>query len=58
MRVVMTLFVRDEADIIGELVRSHLDQGVHAFAVIDNGSTDRTTEILRRRDLAEHVHLT
>jgi hypothetical protein len=58
MRVVMTLFVRDEADIIGELVRYHLDQGVHAFAVIDNGSTDGTTEILRRRDLAEHVHLT
>src|SRR5262249_51655755 len=54
----MTLFVRNEADIIAELLRYHLNLGVAASAVVDNGSTDGTIDILRRHERAGQVHLT
>jgi hypothetical protein len=46
MRIVMTLKVRDEEDILADNLRFHLAQGVDFFVVTDNGSTDATPEIL------------
>ncbi len=46
MRLGMSLIVRDEADIIRENIKFHAQMGVDAFAIIDNGSTDGTREIL------------
>ena len=48
MRIVMTLIVRDEADVLEANLRVHRALGVDAFAVLDNGSTDGTPEILER----------
>ncbi|WP_308796737.1 glycosyltransferase family 2 protein [Agromyces silvae] len=46
MKLTMTLMVRDEADIVGAMIRHHAAQGVDAFIVTDNGSVDGTTQIL------------
>lgn len=46
VKLVMTLLVRDEEDIIADNIRFHADQGVDAFIVMDNLSTDRTPDIL------------
>jgi hypothetical protein len=48
MRLVMTLKVRDEEDVIGDNLRFHRALGVDFFIVMDNGSVDRTGEILAR----------
>ena len=42
MRIVMTLKVRDEADVIDANLRFHLAAGADFFIVTDNGSTDGT----------------
>ena len=47
MTLLMTLMVRDEADIVSAMLDHHIDQGVDFFIVTDNGSVDGTTEILR-----------
>jgi len=47
-RVVMTLLVRDEADIIESNVRFHYGNGVDQFVITDNGSTDGTVKVLER----------
>lgn len=47
-RLGMTLIVRDESDIVLENIKYHACQGVDAFAVLDNGSTDGTYEILEQ----------
>jgi hypothetical protein len=47
MKLVMTLLVRDEEDIVRENLDFHLAQGVDQVIVTDNGSEDATAEILR-----------
>jgi hypothetical protein len=47
MKLVMTLLVRDEQDIVRENLDFHLAQGVDEVIVTDNGSEDATVEILR-----------
>jgi len=44
----MTLVVRDEEDIIEANLLAHRALGVERFVILDNGSTDRTPEILER----------
>jgi glycosyltransferase involved in cell wall biosynthesis len=47
MKLVMTLLVRDEEDIVADAIDFHLAQGVDEVIVTDNGSEDGTLEILR-----------
>ena len=46
MKLIMTLLVRDEIDIVGRNIDFHLDQGVDGIVAIDNGSVDGTREVL------------
>jgi glycosyltransferase involved in cell wall biosynthesis len=46
MKLVMTMMVRDEADIIDAVIRFSLDQGVDLLIITDNGSVDGTLERL------------
>ena len=48
MKLVMTLKVRDEDDVLEDNLRFHRALGVDFFIVTDNGSVDRTPEILSR----------
>src|SRR5687768_13062418 len=48
MKLVMTLKIRDEGDVIDANLRFHLAAGVDFFIVTDNGSVDETPEILER----------
>lgn len=57
MRIVMTLVVRDEADALEVNLRAHRALGVDAFAVLDNGSTDGSAEILERWRAAGLAHV-
>ena len=52
-RIIMTLLVRNEQDVIAENILFHFHQGVDAFIVMDNLSTDATVEIVR--DLAHTI---
>ena len=44
MKLVMTLLVRDEEDILDANLRFHLDRGVDLVLVTDNGSVDGTAD--------------
>ena len=48
MKIVMTLMVRDEADIIDTLIEFHLASGVDFIVATDHDSADGTSEILER----------
>jgi glycosyltransferase involved in cell wall biosynthesis len=57
MKLVMTLLVRDEQDIVRENLDFHLAQGVDEAIVTDNGSEDATVEILREYESRGVVRL-
>jgi glycosyltransferase involved in cell wall biosynthesis len=57
MKLVMTLLVRDEQDIVRENLDFHLAQGVDQVIVTDNGSEDATAEILREYESRGVVRL-
>ena len=57
MKLVMTLLVRDEADIVDAQIAFHLDAGVDLVVATDNRSQDGTTEILERYAREGHLHL-
>ncbi|WP_431802304.1 glycosyltransferase family 2 protein [Microbacterium sp. bgisy203] len=55
MTLVMTVLVRDEADIIVPMIEYHLAAGVDRIIVTDNGSIDGTRQILARYAADERV---
>lgn len=48
MKLVATVMVRDEIDIIAAMIEHHVAQGVDLIIATDNGSLDGTTEVLSR----------
>jgi glycosyltransferase involved in cell wall biosynthesis len=52
MKLVMTLLVRNEADIVEANLDYHLAQGVDSVIVTDHGSTDGTVALLRKYEQA------
>jgi hypothetical protein len=57
MRLVMTMYVRDEADIVGAQLAFHLNAGVDQVIAIDHRSVDGTTEILEAYEREGVLHL-
>jgi hypothetical protein len=57
MKLVMTLLVRDEADVVDAQIAYHLDSGVDFVIATDNRSQDGTTEILERYEREGVLHL-
>jgi len=57
MKLVMTLLVRDEADIIDAQIAFHLAAGVDLVIATDNRSEDGTTEVLERYEHEGRLHL-
>ena len=56
MKIVMTLLVRDEQDIIRENIEFHLSQGVDYFIATDNKSVDLTTRHLKKHEKKGILH--
>ena len=57
MRLVMTLLVRNEIDIIRQNIEFHLRRGVDFVVATDNGSSDGTREVLAEFAHAGMLHL-
>src|SRR6476620_9742296 len=57
MKLVQTLVVRDEADIVGEQIEYHLNAGVDFVIASDHESVDGTTEILEQYAREGHLRL-
>src|SRR3954453_893705 len=57
MKLVMTLLARDEADVVDDNVKFHLNAGVDFVIAMDNLSHDGTTEILESYAKAGQLHL-
>ena len=57
MRLVLTLLVRDEIDVIKGMLDYHLAHGVDHIIITDNGSVDGTYEICREYARRSKVHL-
>jgi hypothetical protein len=57
MKLVMTLLVRDEADIVDAQIAYHLHAGVDFVVATDNRSEDATAEILERYARDGVLHL-
>ncbi len=57
MRVVMTLLVRDEEDVIGANLAHHYAHGVDFVIATDNGSVDGTVSILEAEERAGRLRL-
>lgn len=56
MKLVMTLLVRDEQDILRDNLEFHLAAGVDEIIVMDNRSVDGTAEIAREYERAGVLH--
>jgi hypothetical protein len=57
MKLLMTLLVRDEADIIDAQISFHLNAGVDYVIAMDHRSSDGTTEILESYERDGHLRL-
>jgi hypothetical protein len=57
VKLVMTLLVRDEADIVDAQIAYHLHAGVDFIVATDNGSRDGTREILEPYARDGYLHL-
>ncbi len=57
MKLVMTLLVRDEEDIVDAQIAFHLNAGVDFVVATDNRSEDGTTAILERYERDGFLHL-
>jgi hypothetical protein len=57
MKLVMTLLARDEADIVDEQIKFHLNAGVDYVIATDNLSQDGTSEILESYAQTGQLHL-
>lgn len=47
-KIVATLLIKNEADIIAKTIEHHINQGVEKFIVTDNNSTDATKSIVEK----------
>ena len=56
-KLVMTLLVRDEEDIVRQNIEFHLKQGVDFIIATDNGSVDATLDILRSYERESVLYL-
>ena len=57
MKLVMTLLVRDEADIVDAQIAFHLAAGVDFVIATDNRSEDGTTDVLERYEREGRLRL-
>jgi hypothetical protein len=47
VKITAVMVVRNEADLLGVNLRYHAAQGISEFRILDNGSSDRTPQLLR-----------